>query len=218
MKRETNEQKTPNPNPKVQLGFFFSRVKSQFIEQEQRMVCEKCKFLRIHYQLSAKFFSFLKNRRKIEIGRSFWTLIDTFCLKEFRLIIFLIICWISLIEFVKYIGEKKLSKVIVPDKWKEGASNTTEGGGRKINENKLLSKKKRFAFSLIYNFMFLYMSILWGFYLILAFKEEFLVDFSTPFFIKFLCGLLLVLLLVIRSWIFLFLYQLIGVYCDQTLD
>lgn len=40
--------------------------------------------------------------------------------------------------------EKKLSKVIVPDKWKEGASNTTEGGGRKINENKLLSKKNRF--------------------------------------------------------------------------
>ncbi|KAF4372499.1 hypothetical protein F8388_027172 [Cannabis sativa] len=39
--------------------------------------------------------------------------------------------------------EKKLAKVIVPDKWKEGASNTTEGGGRKINENKLLSKKKR---------------------------------------------------------------------------
>ncbi|KAF3451675.1 hypothetical protein FNV43_RR07771 [Rhamnella rubrinervis] len=41
--------------------------------------------------------------------------------------------------------EKKLSKVIVPDKWKEGASNTTEGGGRKINENKLLSKKKRWT-------------------------------------------------------------------------
>jgi hypothetical protein len=41
-------------------------------------------------------------------------------------------------------GQKKLSKVIVPDKWKEGASNTTEGGGRKINENKLLSKKNRF--------------------------------------------------------------------------
>ncbi|KAI6675257.1 hypothetical protein NL676_003163 [Syzygium grande] len=38
-------------------------------------------------------------------------------------------------------GEKKLSKVIVPDKWKDGASNTTEGGGRKINENKLLTKK-----------------------------------------------------------------------------
>ncbi|EMS55767.1 hypothetical protein TRIUR3_16886 [Triticum urartu] len=37
--------------------------------------------------------------------------------------------------------EKKLGKVIVPDKWKEGASNTYEGGGRKINENKLLSKK-----------------------------------------------------------------------------
>ncbi|EXB88463.1 hypothetical protein L484_012905 [Morus notabilis] len=41
--------------------------------------------------------------------------------------------------------EKKLSKVIVPDKWKEGASNTTDGGGRKINENKLLSKKKRWT-------------------------------------------------------------------------
>ncbi|KAH1230895.1 Cysteine-rich PDZ-binding protein [Glycine max] len=44
--------------------------------------------------------------------------------------------------------EKKLSKVIVPDKWKEGASNTTEGGGRKINENKLLSKKNRFLYSI----------------------------------------------------------------------
>ncbi|CAL0320705.1 unnamed protein product [Lupinus luteus] len=32
--------------------------------------------------------------------------------------------------------EKKLAKVIVPDKLKEGASNTTESGGRKINENK----------------------------------------------------------------------------------
>ncbi|KAK6149793.1 hypothetical protein DH2020_017318 [Rehmannia glutinosa] len=41
--------------------------------------------------------------------------------------------------------EKKLTKVIVPDKWKEGASNTTEGGGRKINENKLLSKKNRWT-------------------------------------------------------------------------
>ncbi|KAL2931562.1 Cysteine-rich PDZ-binding protein [Bienertia sinuspersici] len=37
--------------------------------------------------------------------------------------------------------EKKLAKVIVPDKWKAGASNTNESGGRKINENKLLSKK-----------------------------------------------------------------------------
>ncbi|CAD5169348.1 unnamed protein product [Musa acuminata subsp. malaccensis] len=41
--------------------------------------------------------------------------------------------------------EKKLAKVIVPDKWKEGASNTTESGGRKINENKLLSKKNRWT-------------------------------------------------------------------------
>ncbi|XP_064941998.1 uncharacterized protein LOC135586932 isoform X1 [Musa acuminata AAA Group] len=42
-------------------------------------------------------------------------------------------------------GEKKLAKVIVPDKWKEGASNTTESGGRKINENKLLSRKNRWT-------------------------------------------------------------------------
>ncbi|XP_057536759.1 uncharacterized protein LOC130814646 [Amaranthus tricolor] len=41
--------------------------------------------------------------------------------------------------------EKKLAKVIVPDKWKAGASNTTESGGRKINENKLLSKKNRWT-------------------------------------------------------------------------
>jgi len=33
----------------------------------------------------------------------------------------------------------------MPDKWKEGASNTNESGGRKINENKLLSKKNRSA-------------------------------------------------------------------------
>lgn len=48
-------------------------------------------------------------------------------------------------EQVAWECEKKLTKVIVPDKWKEGASNTTEGGGRKINENKLLSKKNRFT-------------------------------------------------------------------------
>ncbi|XP_018023017.1 cysteine-rich PDZ-binding protein [Hyalella azteca] len=41
--------------------------------------------------------------------------------------------------------EKKLGKVITPDVWKSGARNTTESGGRKINENKLLtSKKNRF--------------------------------------------------------------------------
>ena len=57
-----------------------------------------------------------------------------------------------------YAGEKKLAKVIVPDKWKEGASNTTEGGGRKINENKLLSKKKRFFLFTTINFILFYMS------------------------------------------------------------
>jgi len=31
--------------------------------------------------------------------------------------------------------------VIVQDKWKDGARNTMESGGRKIGENKLLSKK-----------------------------------------------------------------------------
>mmetsp|Transcript_46791 Transcript_46791/g.119374 ORF Transcript_46791/g.119374 Transcript_46791/m.119374 type:complete len:100 (+) Transcript_46791:235-534(+) len=41
--------------------------------------------------------------------------------------------------------EKKLSKVACPDKWKEGSSNTMESGGRKLNENKLLSKKKKFS-------------------------------------------------------------------------
>ncbi|KAG9073111.1 hypothetical protein KI688_000898 [Linnemannia hyalina] len=42
--------------------------------------------------------------------------------------------------------EKKLAKVICPDKWKDGARNTTVGtsstAGRKIGENKLLSKKR----------------------------------------------------------------------------
>ncbi len=37
---------------------------------------------------------------------------------------------------------KKLGKVITPDTWKDGARNTTESGGRSINENKALSSKK----------------------------------------------------------------------------
>lgn len=38
--------------------------------------------------------------------------------------------------------EKKLGKVITPDTWKDGARNTTESGGRKLNENKILTSKK----------------------------------------------------------------------------
>lgn len=39
--------------------------------------------------------------------------------------------------------EEKLSKLVVPDKWTEGARNTTGGkdGGRKIGGNKLLKKR-----------------------------------------------------------------------------
>ena len=33
-------------------------------------------------------------------------------------------------------------QVITPDTWKAGARNTTEGGGRKVGENKLLTAKK----------------------------------------------------------------------------
>ena len=40
--------------------------------------------------------------------------------------------------------EAKLGKVVTPDPWKTGARNTTEGGGRKVGENKALSKKARF--------------------------------------------------------------------------
>lgn len=36
-----------------------------------------------------------------------------------------------------------LLQVIVSDKWKDGANNTLEGGGKKVNENKALSKKKQ---------------------------------------------------------------------------
>ncbi|KAH8864673.1 Cysteine-rich PDZ-binding protein [Schistosoma japonicum] len=38
--------------------------------------------------------------------------------------------------------EKKLGKVITPDPWKAGARNTVSSGGRKLNENKLLSSSK----------------------------------------------------------------------------
>jgi len=39
--------------------------------------------------------------------------------------------------------QSKLDKVICPDVWKDGARNTTESGGRKMSENKLLDKSKR---------------------------------------------------------------------------
>lgn len=39
--------------------------------------------------------------------------------------------------------EKKLSTVITPDTWKTGARNTLESGGRKLNENKLLSQSSK---------------------------------------------------------------------------
>jgi hypothetical protein len=38
--------------------------------------------------------------------------------------------------------ESKLAKIVTPDPWKAGARNTTEGGGRKINENKALSASR----------------------------------------------------------------------------
>ncbi|RWS22281.1 cysteine-rich PDZ-binding protein-like isoform X1 [Leptotrombidium deliense] len=42
--------------------------------------------------------------------------------------------------------QSKLGKVITPDTWKDGARNTTESGGRVVNENKALTaKKSRFA-------------------------------------------------------------------------
>lgn len=43
--------------------------------------------------------------------------------------------------------EKKLSKVIVPDKWKEGARNVSIGSSRQLGENKLLSSGNKSAFS-----------------------------------------------------------------------
>ncbi|ORX88015.1 cysteine-rich PDZ-binding protein-like protein [Anaeromyces robustus] len=44
--------------------------------------------------------------------------------------------------------EKKLATVICPDKWKDGSKNTKVGSaGRKLNENKLLSKKYKNKFA-----------------------------------------------------------------------
>lgn len=39
--------------------------------------------------------------------------------------------------------EKKLSKVACTEKWREGDETAGTSSGRKINENKALSKKKR---------------------------------------------------------------------------
>ncbi|KAJ8976912.1 hypothetical protein NQ317_014084 [Molorchus minor] len=38
--------------------------------------------------------------------------------------------------------QKKCGTVITPDPWKSGARNTTESGGRKVNENKALTGGK----------------------------------------------------------------------------
>ncbi|CAH1991928.1 unnamed protein product [Acanthoscelides obtectus] len=38
--------------------------------------------------------------------------------------------------------QKKVGKVITPDPWKSGARNTTESGGRVVNENKALTASK----------------------------------------------------------------------------
>lgn len=38
--------------------------------------------------------------------------------------------------------EKKLGTVNTPDTWKDGVRDTTESGGRKLNENKALTSKK----------------------------------------------------------------------------
>ncbi|CAJ0755409.1 14092_t:CDS:2, partial [Entrophospora sp. SA101] len=50
------------------------------------------------------------------------------------------------LNYINRISEKKLAKVICPDKWKEGSRNVNVGTDRKLNENKLLSKpgKNRF--------------------------------------------------------------------------
>lgn len=37
--------------------------------------------------------------------------------------------------------QKKLGKIITPDPWKAGARNTTESGGRKVDENKALTSR-----------------------------------------------------------------------------
>jgi hypothetical protein len=41
--------------------------------------------------------------------------------------------------------EKKLTRGIHQEMWKEGSRHTIEGGGRKLNENKALSSKKRWT-------------------------------------------------------------------------
>ncbi|ORY96278.1 cysteine-rich PDZ-binding protein-like protein [Syncephalastrum racemosum] len=44
--------------------------------------------------------------------------------------------------------EKKLTGVAAPDKWKEGSKNTKVGSeGRKLNQNKLLSKSAKIRFN-----------------------------------------------------------------------
>jgi hypothetical protein len=43
--------------------------------------------------------------------------------------------------------QTKLSNIVTPDTWKEGSRNTTESGGRVLNENKAATSKKSTSYS-----------------------------------------------------------------------
>lgn len=51
--------------------------------------------------------------------------------------------FVNILRMVCEKCEKKLSTIITPDTWKVGARNTLESGGRKLNENKLLSQSNK---------------------------------------------------------------------------
>ncbi|XP_077138534.1 cysteine-rich PDZ-binding protein isoform X2 [Ranitomeya variabilis] len=48
----------------------------------------------------------------------------------------------ALLQGLQLPSEKKLGTVITPDTWKAGARNTTESGGRKLDENKALTSRR----------------------------------------------------------------------------
>lgn len=59
-----------------------------------------------------------------------------------------LVCAVNYILVIKlmlaYLMHNFSLQVAPPDKWKDGANNTLQSGGRKINENKALGKKNKY--------------------------------------------------------------------------
>lgn len=118
--------------------------------------CETdCQFIleKLSYQIESYFLIFIsfnyKSSYLLECSISALPYIHSNSSTVLTLLLTLLSVWLYSDRMVCEKCEKKLSTIITPDTWKAGAKNTLESGGRKLNENKLLTQatKSRLAAS-----------------------------------------------------------------------